>query len=146
VARWFVTERSAPLLIRIPGVAAGEVLRTSGQIDLSPTLANLLGVPTGNALFLGRDLLDGKPGRIAFPSGSAADDEHLYLSGDAGAGSEACFRLATLERVPLAGCRAIKAEGERELRIGWSLLDGDLVARAGDERLRRSAAGHVVTC
>jgi phosphoglycerol transferase MdoB-like AlkP superfamily enzyme len=144
-ARWFVTERRVPLLIRIPGAAGGDVVRTAGQVDLPPTLANLLGIPTGNALFLGRDLLDGGPGRIAFPSGSAADDERLYLSGDAAGGSEGCYRLGTLERLPLAACSDLKAEAERELRVGWSLLDGDLIARAGDERLRRSAASETAS-
>ena len=137
-ARWFVTERSVPLYVRIPGVAGGELTRTAGQIDLAPTIAGLLGLPLHDALFLGRDLLDQRPGGVAFSSGSAASDELLYLSADAGAGQEGCYRLATLERVPLAGCGALKAEAERELRVGWGLLDGDLIARAGDERLRVS--------
>jgi len=139
-ARWFVAERSVPLLVRVPGMAAREVGRTAGQIDLAPTIAGLLGLPRTRAIFLGRDLLDGGPGRVAFASGAGADDEHLYLSSDAGAGTEGCYRLGSLERVAIGSCREIKAEAERELRVGWSLLDADVIARAGDERARRAAA------
>jgi len=138
--RFFLEERRVPMLVRIPGMPAGRVARATGQIDLAPTLAGLLGVETPAALFLGRDLLDERSRVVAFPSGAALDDERLYLSGDAGAGVEGCYRLPGLEREALAACKGIKAEAERELRVGWSLLATDQVARAGDTRARGLAA------
>jgi lipoteichoic acid synthase len=138
--RFFLEERRVPMLVRIPGAPAGRVGRATGQIDLAPTIAGLLGVDTPTAMFLGRDLLDERPRVVVFPNGAALDDERLYLSGDAGAGVEGCYRLPGLEREALTACRALKAEAERELRVGWSLLATDQVARAGDARANGAAA------
>ena len=138
--RFFLEERRIPMLVRIPGVTPGTVRRAGGQIDLAPTLAALLGVATPDAAFLGRDLFDEGPRVVAFASGAAVDDERLYLSGDAGAGVEGCYRLDGLARVGMGECRAMKAEAERELRVGWGLFDGDLITQAGDARAEQRYA------
>jgi len=137
VPRFFLEERRVPMLVRIPGQAPGRIDRAGGQIDLAPTLARLVGVPTPSAAFLGQDLLDGRPRTVSFSSGSALDGERIFLSGDAGSGVEGCYREPGLEKEPLAACAHLRAAAERELRVGWSLLDADLVAQAGDLRAAR---------
>ena len=132
--RFFLEERRVPLLVRIPGRPAGVVARAGGQVDLAPTIAALVGLEVPEALFLGRDLLDARPRIVAFPSGAALDDERLFLSGDAGAGVEGCYRLPGIEKEPRAACAALSAEADRELRVGWGLLATDQVAKAGDVR------------
>jgi hypothetical protein len=108
------------------------VARVGGQLDLAPTIAALAGLDVSDALFLGRDLFDPRPRIVAFPSGAALDDARLFLSADAGAGVEGCYRMPGIEKEPRAACAALSEEGERELRVGWGLLATDQVAKAGE--------------
>ncbi len=47
-----------PLLIHAPGDYKGEITNIAGQIDIMPTVANLLGVSLENNLHFGHDLLN----------------------------------------------------------------------------------------
>ncbi len=84
------TERD---LINIPLVIASEGVVTSsvnnqlgGQVDILPTVTNLLGVPLDNHIHFGQDLLNQTaynllPQRYYLPTGSFVNNEELFLSG-----------------------------------------------------------------
>lgn len=61
---------SLPLFIHIPGIGEAKTLHTSGgQIDLMPTLLNLLGVEKDDAVVhFGQDLLNTTDGFVALPA------------------------------------------------------------------------------
>ena len=61
-----------PLFIHLPGGPIGERPIAGGQIDIAPTVANLLGVHLPAAF--GQDLLNAPGGFVAFRNGSALDD------------------------------------------------------------------------
>lgn len=83
-----ISRFNIPLIVRVPGMEQGLVVdRTGGQLDIVPTLANLLGISLkeeGYTAF-GHDLLNIDRNvigmRYYLPSGSFLNDEILYVPG-----------------------------------------------------------------
>lgn len=76
-----------PLIVKVPGVSTGTRIETvGGQLDIMPTVANLLGVPLKGHVHFGRDLLNAKTNllgeRFYLPTGSFINDQVLYIPGD----------------------------------------------------------------
>lgn len=82
-----VTRFNIPLLIRVPGVQGQEVKQVGGQVDIMPTLANLLGISLKEENFtaFGHDLLNIDHNivgsRYYLPTGSFFNDDILYVPG-----------------------------------------------------------------
>lgn len=71
--------QKVPLVIHYPGVNGGQVIKkTGGQIDIQPTIANLMGLEASNAL--GKDLLNTKEGYAILRNGSVITDQFVYSS------------------------------------------------------------------
>lgn len=75
-----------PLLIHGAGVQPEVNEQVGGQVDLLPTVANLLGVSMDNQLHFGQDLLNHNnstllPERYYLPSGTFINDSTLYIPG-----------------------------------------------------------------
>lgn len=69
--------QKVPLIIHYPGLRNGEVESiTGGQIDIFPTIANLLGFDTPFAI--GKDLLNSKEGYVVLRNGSVITDRYFY--------------------------------------------------------------------
>lgn len=84
------TERdliNIPLIISSAGVPVPSVQnQLGGQVDILPTVANLLGVPLDNHIHFGQDILNQReynllPQRYYLPTGSFVNNEELFLSG-----------------------------------------------------------------
>jgi len=82
-----------PLMLSIPGLEGGVVNeRVAGQVDVVPTMANLLGVLMDEKVLFGQDLLN-PTGQLAgvryyHPAGTYIDDTTIYIrSSSEGAGS-----------------------------------------------------------
>jgi lipoteichoic acid synthase len=76
-----------PLLTIIPGVTDGQRMESiGGQIDFMPTIANLVGVPMGDRILFGQDLLNQPHNLLAeryyLPTGSFIDDNEIFIPGD----------------------------------------------------------------
>ncbi|WNR45338.1 LTA synthase family protein [Paenibacillus roseipurpureus] len=76
-----------PLIIAAEGVTTPMVLtQLGGQVDVLPTVANLLGVPLNDYVHFGQDLLNQTtynllPQRYYLPTGSFVNSEELFMSG-----------------------------------------------------------------
>jgi len=71
--------QKVPCLIRYPGVENGKVFDiTAGQIDLLPTIMNLMGIDTPYAL--GKDLFNTDYGYAVLRNSSVITDKFMYLS------------------------------------------------------------------
>jgi len=75
-----------PLIISIPGQSEPRVLdNVGGQVDILPTVANLLGVSMGNQIHFGEDILNHSynllPQRYYLPSGSFINDKAVFMPG-----------------------------------------------------------------
>ncbi|GIP49885.1 sulfatase-like hydrolase/transferase [Paenibacillus timonensis] len=76
-----------PMLIHAPGVDTPAVMNNvGGQVDILPTVANLLGVNLDNHIHFGEDILNQTsynllPQRYYLPSGSFLNDQALFIPG-----------------------------------------------------------------
>lgn len=76
-----------PLIISATGVTTPSVMeQLGGQVDILPTVSNLLGVSLDNHIHFGQDLLNQStynilPQRYYLPTGSFVNNEELFLSG-----------------------------------------------------------------
>lgn len=76
---------NVPLVLRVPEVTGETLHHVSGQIDLLPTLANLLGIDISERIVFGQDLLNYTDNLIAqrvyLPSGSFINEEAMVIPG-----------------------------------------------------------------
>jgi len=76
---------NVPLIIRVPGVEGEVIHRTGGQVDVMPTVANLLGVDTSDMVVFGQDLLNNGGNvlgqRFYLPTGSFINEEVMFIPG-----------------------------------------------------------------
>ncbi|MEC0242647.1 LTA synthase family protein [Paenibacillus dokdonensis] len=77
-----------PFIMHSPSASLPEKVDvTGGQIDILPTVANLLGISVQNQLHFGEDLLNQQtnliPLRHFLPSGSFINDKSMYVTGNA---------------------------------------------------------------
>lgn len=77
---------NVPFIIHAPGIDQPSVYtQTGGQIDILPTVANLLGISMKDQLHFGEDLMNQQtnllPVRHFLPTGSFINDTSLYLTG-----------------------------------------------------------------
>lgn len=100
-----ISRFNIPLIVHVPGMTQGRIVdRTGGQLDILPTVANLLGVSLKDEGFtaFGHDLLniDGNVVgmRYYLPSGSFFNDEVMFVPGKGFADGEA-VSLGTLQPV-----------------------------------------------
>lgn len=121
-----------PLMIRLPGgKAAGPRSVVGGQIDIFPTLVNLLGLSHAGNFYLGQDLLnpahDGLvPLRYFFPAGSFASKRYVFQAAPGGQLSQGkCLDRRSRLLVDPSRC----AEGYRqalwELNLSDQIVEGN---------------------
>lgn len=75
-----------PFMIIAPGLTEPQVFdQTGGQVDVFPTVANLLGVSLSGHIHFGQDLLNERanllPQRYYLPSGSFVNDNGIFVPG-----------------------------------------------------------------
>ncbi|WP_239616190.1 LTA synthase family protein [Cohnella mopanensis] len=75
-----------PLMVIAPGITEPKRMeQTGGQVDIMPTLANLLGVSLQGHIHFGQDLLNTThnllPQRYYLPSGSFVNDKGIFVPG-----------------------------------------------------------------
>jgi lipoteichoic acid synthase len=76
-----------PLIVVSPGVTyPAEFKQLGGQVDLLPTIANMLGVPLENHLHFGQDIFNQTesnllPEQYYLPKGSFVNSSELFMSG-----------------------------------------------------------------
>ena len=91
--------QSVPLFIHIPGSGDGHEIDTaSGQMDLRPTVLNLLGIDSSNDIQFGSDLFSPDyEDFVIFRDGRIVTDEFVYVK-------EACYDRTTGEQIDAATC------------------------------------------
>ncbi|WLR43937.1 LTA synthase family protein [Bacillus carboniphilus] len=121
-----------PMLIHIPGVTDQNpqvISEPTGQIDLKPTIMNLLGLDTTGDIQFGADMLAEE--RYPFTvlrDGSFITDEILYTRGS-------CYDVGTGEEVDSAGCEPYMDKAKKELSYSDQIVYGDLLRFLDEDKV-----------
>ncbi|TVY07863.1 LTA synthase family protein [Paenibacillus cremeus] len=116
-----VTRFNIPLFIHLPGQTKGQVInQVGGQLDIMPTLANLLGISLNEQGFIhfGQDLLNIQKNvfgmRYYLPTGSFFNDHILFVPGK-GFDDGTAVALDTLK--PVADFSAYRSDYDYVLKL-----------------------------
>lgn len=114
--------QSVPFFIHIPNSNAGkEITKTSGQIDVRPTLLHLLGIDTSKDIQLGRDILsDEFHDFVVMRDGSVMTKEVVYTE-------EGCYNRTSAEELEMDTCQPFIEKGNRMLRYSDQIILSDLL-------------------
>ncbi|ADV93229.1 LTA synthase family protein [Bacillus subtilis] len=129
--------QKVPLVIHIPGITDKKpqtIETVGGQIDIMPTLMNLLGIDTKDQIQFGNDLLsDEKLDFTVLRDGSFITDQVVYTDG-------ACYDKETgkpLEETKQ--CEAFADKAKQELSLSDEIIYGDLLRFYDQKRLDNSS-------
>ncbi|MFC7319630.1 LTA synthase family protein [Halobacillus campisalis] len=110
-----------PLLMIGEGIEPQENDTVGGQIDLRPTIMNLLGVEDDNPVQFGQDLFsEDRREMMITRDGDFASDEYVGVKGS-------CFDRETGEEVEGSACEPGFEQAEEELGLSDSIVYGDLL-------------------
>jgi lipoteichoic acid synthase len=124
---WLEHERRIPLLVRLPGGAhAGKRAAPAGQVDIAPTLADLLGLDHARTFFHGRSLVSAPPAPVVLPDGSAVSEDLVFFSFERRWGEPGCLDRARGAFVARERCDALAAEAARALAVSRAEIEEDL--------------------
>ncbi|BDH62164.1 lipoteichoic acid synthase-like YqgS [Lysinibacillus sp. PLM2] len=128
--------QSVPLYIHIPGSGDGKVIeKTSGQIDLRPTILHLLGINTSNDMQLGADLFSEEhQDFVIFRDGRFVTSDYVFAG-------EKCYERPTGEEIDIAACQPYIERAQAELNYSDKIINGDLLRFYDEEtgNLKREA-------
>jgi phosphoglycerol transferase MdoB-like AlkP superfamily enzyme len=118
--------RKIPLLVVMPDSKQGRTFeKVGGQIDISPTLLHLFGMPKPKSM-IGRPLF-GTGGFVFRHDGSAIEGERLRLSD----GSCRTLRGAAL---PAQECDGMEQRAEAQLNASWTITQYNLADKLAGPR------------
>jgi phosphoglycerol transferase MdoB-like AlkP superfamily enzyme len=124
---WLEHEAKVPLLVRLPfGRHAGPRREPAGQVDVAPTIADLLGLPPQRLFFHGRSLVSGPARPVVLPDGSAVSEELVFMSEESRWGAPGCLDAETGAPVARERCDALADHAARELAISRAEVNQDL--------------------
>lgn len=123
--RSFAT-RKIPLFVVLPDAKEPKTFdHVGGQIDTSPTLLHLLGIPVPKSM-MGRPLI-GSGGAVFRGEGSAVEGDRVRLS-------DGNCRTLSGKGLPPTDCDALGRRGEEQLRNSWAITQYNLAERLAGER------------
>jgi hypothetical protein len=123
--RTFAT-RKIPLFVVLPDAKEGRTFDSvGGQIDISPTLLHLLGLPKPKSM-IGRPLV-GSGGAVFRTDGSAVEGERVRLP-------DGNCRTLSGKGLPATDCDDLGKRGEEQMQVSWTITQHNLAERLAGER------------
>jgi phosphoglycerol transferase MdoB-like AlkP superfamily enzyme len=127
-----MTLKQVPFMIHLPdGAYAGTRDTVGGQLDTTPTLLHLLGIPTGNRYLLGMPLLtetDVADRLVVQRDGSWTDGTRYYLPSEDGLPANGrCYDIASGGDLPMSDCMDGTAAADLQLMMSDRIVMGDLL-------------------
>lgn len=118
--------QKVPLIIHVPGQEGELVSKVGGQIDLKPTVLNLLGIEDDSVVGFGNDLFNGEEDRkMILRDGRFVTKDYVYAEDN-------CYLKETEEVVDGDYCEEYRNEVNKELSLSDKIIYGDLL-RFGKE-------------
>jgi len=127
--------RRVPLMIFAPGIAKppSDPGQPRGQIDIGPTVLDLLGVPAPTA-FVGRSLAAPAQRPVVLPDGSVVTADRLFVASGRDVPREgSCFDLPSGTTRPRGDCDALVEHAKTELDASRAVVEHDLHRRLRPE-------------
>ncbi|NPC93307.1 LTA synthase family protein [Bacillus sp. WMMC1349] len=129
--------QKVPLVVHIPGVTDKKpktIDTVGGQIDIRPTLLNLLGIHSSDQVQFGNDLFSkDKKEFTVLRDGSFITKNRVYTDG-------VCYDKATGQPVKdQASCEPYVEKAKEELSYSDEIIYGDLLRFYDNERLKKSS-------
>ncbi|TDL35479.1 LTA synthase family protein [Jeotgalibacillus sp. S-D1] len=111
-----------PLFIHVPGTGVGEVNhKLTGQIDLKPTIQNLLGIKSDKSIQFGQDIFSEENDNFVILRDGRFITEDLVYAG------ESCWDKETGEQTDLETCKPYIERANEELAYNDEIIYGDLL-------------------
>ncbi len=122
-----------PLYIHIPGQTEGQTIsKPTGQIDMKPTILNLLGIDTTNDIRFGHDMFsDEYTGFVVLRDGSFITNKYAYKN-------NTFYDRITGEIVdlPKKEAQALINRAQNELRMSDKIIEGDLLRFSESNKIK----------
>ncbi|MDF2606176.1 MAG: Alkaline phosphatase superfamily protein [Bacillales bacterium] len=121
--------QKVPFLIHIPNQKKGQTISTvSGQVDIRPTLLNLLGIESKDLIQFGNDLFapDKYPFTV-FRNGSFVTDKYIYTDNK-------CYDKSNAIEIEKEACGPYVEKAKQELQYSDKIIYGDLLRFYGKEK------------
>ncbi|WP_434607485.1 LTA synthase family protein [Bacillus paranthracis] len=122
-----------PLYIHVPEQTEGQTIsKPTGQIDMKPTILNLLGIDTTNDIRFGHDMFsDEYTGFVVLRDGSFITDKYAYKN-------NTFYDRITGEIVdlPKKEAQALINRAQNELRMSDKIIEGDLLRFSESNKIK----------
>ena len=114
--------QKVPFFVHIPGYGEGHVNEEiGGQIDMRPTILNLMGIEADEDIQFGDDLFSEEREEFTvFRDGRFITGENVYAGGS-------CYDLETGEIDDPAGCEPFIDRAMQQLNYSEAIINGDLL-------------------
>ncbi|WP_232510172.1 LTA synthase family protein [Paenibacillus crassostreae] len=124
-----------PLLIHLPDNSqVGEYTDPAGQIDLSPSLLHLLGIPTDSYHMLGNNLFAEHERQVILRSGAVINSKLVYIPSPDGVYENGnCYDLNTRDTTEITNCRVMFDQAALELNISDQVIQYNLISKLDND-------------
>lgn len=117
----YLNLQKVPFIVHIPGMEGKEMNTVGGQIDIKPTILNLLGVNPGKDVQFGEDLFnDGRQDFVVQRDGSFVTELYSYTEG-------ICYQNWNGVPADETNCNQFKDQAETELSLSDKVIQRDLL-------------------
>lgn len=120
-----------PMLVHLPdGQHAATIDRVGGQLDMTPSLLYLLGIPTDSYYMMGNNLFTEDEKLVVLRSGAFTDGAVYYIpSADGLFENGTCYDAVTGEKQNVSRCRAQAEQAKKQLEISDKVITYDLIRK-----------------
>lgn len=120
-----------PLLIHLPDRnQVGEYSKASGQLDMSPSLLHLLGIPTDSYYMLGNNLFVNDKQSVVLRSGAFTDSKTFYIPSPNGIFENgSCYDLDTRDKIEVGECRVGYDQAILQLHVSDQVIQYDVLSK-----------------
>jgi len=110
-----------PFIVHIPGHEDDRTIsKPTGQIDVKPTILNMLGIENKQDIQFGTDMFtNDKDPFVVLRDGSFISQDYLYAK-------NVCYDRETGDKVEAQKCQPLKKKAQKELDYSDSIIYGDL--------------------
>lgn len=117
-----------PFIVKVPGISGRKEPQLGGEVDIAPTLAGILGFPTQQFFFMGRNLLTKPDGTVSLSHGTVFGHDFYWLQNEQSAQGK-CYKQGTGTIVPDVRCSRILSGADSARRISRFMVEENLITR-----------------